>query len=101
MRMRSRSRRSIRALPGESKMRIAFSANEGGYVADESAHVCGVSNGKQWLTFQRGPKGSNDHWGVYLEYCDQINGGYNCVSACRFRPETLTVDLGKQLGRLV
>jgi hypothetical protein len=81
-------------------MRIAFEATEAGFDADEYALVCGVSSGTQSLTFQRDAEGSGEDWGVYLEYRDQSNGGYNCVRRCRLTREVLSVELSRQLGTL-
>lgn len=81
-------------------MRIAFTANESGFTADEDALVCGVTGGGQWLTFSRDADGSQEDWGIHLEYTGQANGEYGCVAACRFGPGSLSVDLGRQLGRL-
>lgn len=82
-------------------MRIAFRATEARFDVDEYALVCGVRGGEeQYLIFQRGPEGSTEDWGVYLEYGDQINGGYRCVGQCRLGPEHLSVDLAGQLGSL-
>jgi hypothetical protein len=82
-------------------MRVAFTADEGGFEADEYALVCQVSGGDQWLTFQRDAEDSDEDWGVHLEYADQANGDYRCVAACRLKPESLSVDLSRQLGELV
>jgi hypothetical protein len=81
-------------------MRVAFTADEGGFEADEYALVCGVAGGGQWLTFQRDAENSPEDWGIHLEYASQANGGYGCVAACRVSQELLVVDLGKQLGQL-
>jgi hypothetical protein len=81
-------------------MRVAFTADDGGFEADEYALICQVSGGDQWLTFQRDAEDSEDDWGVHLEYVDQANGDYRCVAACRLAPDTLSVDLSRQLGEL-
>lgn len=82
-------------------MRVVFTADEGGFHADEHALVCGVAGGCEWLTFQRDAEDSGDDWGIHLEYTGQANGDYGCVAACRLGPESLSVDLGRQLGGLV
>ena len=82
-------------------MRVAFTADEGGFDADEYALVCGVAGGGHYLTLQRDAEGAGDEdWGVHVEYDDQSNGGYDCVAACRVGPTALSVDLSGQLGRL-
>ena len=81
-------------------MRIAFTADEGGSEADEYALVCGVAGGGQWLAFSRNAGDSDEDWGIHLEYAGQADGDYGCVVACRLGPESLSVDLGRQLGGL-
>ncbi len=82
-------------------MRVSFTADEGGFDADEYALVCGVAGEGHYLTLQRDAEGAGDEdWGVHIEYDDQSNGGYGCVAACRVGPTVLSVDLSGQLGRL-
>ncbi len=81
-------------------MRVAFTADEGGFDADEYALVCGVAGGGHYLTFQRDAEESEKDWGIHLEHDDQSCGDYGCVAACRFGPESVSVDLSRQLGRL-
>lgn len=80
-------------------MRIAFTANEVGYELDEEAVVCGLRGGEEWITFQTA-EGVSDEPGIYVEYLDQINGGYGCIASCRLDQQSLSVDLCKQLGSL-
>jgi hypothetical protein len=81
-------------------MRVAFSATEGAFDADEYALVCGVAGEGHHLTFQRDAEESDDDWGIHLEFDDQSDGDYGCVAACRIGPGLLSVDLARQLGRL-
>jgi hypothetical protein len=82
-------------------MRVAFTADEGGFDADEYALVCGVAGEGHYLTFQRDAEESDDEdWGIHLEYDDQSYGDYECVAVCRLRPGSLSVDLAKPLCRL-
>jgi hypothetical protein len=81
-------------------MRVVFTADEGGFQADEHALVCGVAGGGQWLTFSRDAEDSREDRGIYLEYTGQANGDYGCVAASRLGPDSLSVDLGRQLGAL-
>ncbi len=53
---------------------MAFSADEGGFSADEYALVCGVAGCGHYLTFQRDAEGPAEDWGIHLEYGDQSNG---------------------------
>src|SRR5262249_50709682 len=82
------------------RMRISFKATEAGFDANEDAEICGVSDSGHYLTFQRDAEGSVEDWGVHLEYDDQSNGGYNCVSSCRLSRSELRVSLSRQLGGL-
>jgi hypothetical protein len=79
-------------------VRAIFSADEGGFDADEYAVVCWVAGDGHYLTFQRDAEGSAGGWGIYLEYDDQANGGYECVAACRLGPRSLSVDLAQPLN---
>jgi len=86
-------------------MRITFEATQAGFDADKHALVCGMSgadeSGKtRYLVLQRDAEESSEDWGVHLEYDDQSNGDYGCVSACRLSRVSLHVDLSRQLGRL-
>jgi len=81
-------------------MRVGFTADEGGFDADEYALVVGVAGEGHYLTLQRDAEESGEDWGIHLEYDDQSNGDYGCVAACRLGPELLSVDLARQLGRL-
>ena len=82
-------------------MRVAFSADECAFDADEYAIVCGVAGEGHYLTFQRDANESDEDWGIHLEYDDQSNGDYGCVAACRIGLASLSVDLARQLGGLV
>ena len=81
-------------------MRVAFTAEEGRFDADEYALVVGVAGEGQYLTLQRDAEESGEDWGIHLEYDDQSNGDYGCVAACRLGPGLLSLDLARQLGRL-
>lgn len=82
-------------------MRLAFTADEGGFDADKHALVCGVAGESHYLTFQRDAEGASEDWGIPLEYDDQINGDYGCVAACRISPVSLSVDLASPLGKRI
>jgi hypothetical protein len=81
-------------------MRVAFTADEGGFTADEHALVRGVAGGGRWLTFQRNAEDFDEDRGIHLEYNGQASGDFGCVAACRLGPESLSVDLGRPLGAL-
>ena len=81
-------------------MRVAFTADEGGFDADAYALVVGVAGEGQYLTLQRDADESGEDWGIHLEYDDQSNGDYGCVAACRLGTGLLSLELARQLGRL-
>ena len=81
-------------------MRVAFTADEGGFDADEYALVVGVAGEGQYLMLQRDAEESGEDWVVHLEYDDQSYGDYGCVAACRLGPGLLSLDLARQLGGL-
>jgi len=86
-------------------MRIAFEATEAGFDPDQYVLVCGVSGDDSagtphYLTFSRDAEQNFEDWGVHVEYDDQSNGDYGCVSGCRLSREALHVVLSRQLGNL-
>jgi hypothetical protein len=91
----------VHSVAGDLLMRVAFSADEGGFTADEYSLACGVAGGGHYLTFQRDADESNEDWGIHLEFDDQSNGEYECVAACRIGSEMLSVDLSGPMGRLI
>ena len=83
-------------------MRTAFTATEGSFEAVEYALVCGVAGEGHYLTFQRYAEDSTEEdWGIHLEFDDQSNGDYGCIAVCRIGNGFLSVDLVRQLGKLV
>ena len=81
-------------------MYVTFTANEAG--TDEMVGVVttGVRAGDEYLIFSRGLDDEEiEDWGVYLEYRDQINGGYGCIKACILGRERLEVELSKPINR--
>jgi len=44
---------------------------------------------------------SNDDFGIYLEFCDQINSGYNLISECRISDEKISIDLKGSMDGLI
>jgi hypothetical protein len=66
--------------------------------------VCGLSGtdpegDEHYLNLQRDSEAGdpNEDWGVYVEFDDQINGGYNRVKGCRLTRALLVVELAGQL----
>lgn len=48
----------------------------------------------QYLMFERsGTIGDSEDWGIYFEYKDQINSGYNKIKRCTLRRDRLDVQL--------
>jgi hypothetical protein len=79
-------------------MRLAFDATEFGFESDKHALVCGLSGcdaagQAHYLTLSRDAEGNFEDWGVHLEYDDQSNGAYECISRCELQREALRVDL--------
>lgn len=81
-------------------MRVSFIATESAFISESDALICGVTDGTHYLTFQRAISDSVDDWGVHLEYNDQRNSCYNCISQCRWTSKQLSVDLLLPLGGL-
>ncbi len=81
-------------------MRISFAADEGGFDADEYTLACGVAGSGHYLSLQQDAEEADKDWGIHLEFDDQSNGDYDCVGACRFGPESLSLDLIRPLGGL-
>jgi len=83
-------------------MRLSFRATEAAFEAGDDALVCGVSDGRDmYLMFQRTPESMIEDEGIYLEHRDQINSGYGCIRHCRLSRAQLSVELSRQLGKLV
>lgn len=81
-------------------MFIDFKATESGSSIKEGQfQSVGLSSGNEYLLFSRSPP-DHDGYGVYLEYNDQINSGYDCVGDCFVTRKKLKVKLSKQLGSL-
>jgi hypothetical protein len=81
-------------------MRLSFDATQVALSVTDDAVVCGVTNGSQYLIFQRATERCTEEWGVHLEYSDQLNSGYRCVASCRLGWRMLSIDLSAQLGSL-
>jgi hypothetical protein len=88
-------------------MRIAFRAIRSGIVTDDDYLVCGLAGVdaagmEHTLILERSPQheSTNDDWGVYLEFDDQVTSGYGSVMRCRLTREQLSLDLRQPLGEL-
>jgi hypothetical protein len=85
------------------KMRISFTADIATYDEFEGVLVAGLAvddGSRSYLNFQRSSPDNSDDWGVYLEYNDQSNSGYNVISACRLSRFKVEVNLCKPLSNL-
>ncbi len=84
-------------------MRIEFTADTATFDEIEETQVCGLAMGDgadTTLMFLRAPDDGLDDCGVYLEYNDEKNAGYDAISACRLRRDRVEVDLAGPLGGL-
>jgi hypothetical protein len=81
-------------------MRVSFTADQGGSDVQGSVLACGAAGEGHYLTFQLDADESGEDSGIYLEYDDQLNGGYGCLAACRVSRGLLSVDLTRPLGQL-
>jgi hypothetical protein len=79
---------------------VTFTADETGTAEMHGVVTTGVRAGDEYLVFSRGLDDEEmEDWGVYLEYRDQINGGYDCIKACVLGRERLEVELSKPIDR--
>lgn len=94
-----------RVRPLRAATRMEFSAHEARTDARDGALSCGFSGpdaaGRtQDLVLQSATDPDvDDGWGVYLEFDDQINSGYDLVRSCRLRRDRIAIDLRKPLER--
>jgi hypothetical protein len=76
-----------------SKSIFNFVAREAGSEANEEFVIVGVACEGHYLNFQRSlPIGSEDDWGVHIEFDDQINSGYKKVKSCLLSRRQLRVE---------
>jgi hypothetical protein len=80
---------------------VTFTADETGTDEMHGVVTTSVRAGDEYLVFSRGldDEEMEEDWGVYLEYRDQINGGYDCIKACVLGRERLEVELSKPIDR--
>jgi hypothetical protein len=84
-------------------MRISFTADTATFDEIDEAFVAGLAVGEgteTYLLFQRSVADGPDDWGVHLEHNDQVNSGYDLISACRVTRDRVEVDLSAPLGSL-
>ena len=82
-------------------MYVTFTADETGTAEMDGVVTTGVRAGDEYLLFMRGldDLDTEEDWGVYLEYRDQINCGYDCIKACVLGRDRLDVELSKPIDR--
>jgi len=64
----------------------------------DGAHVVGLARGDgtaNYMMFQRSPVGDPNDLGIYFEYDDQNNSGYNVIAACRVSQKRIEIDFSK------
>jgi hypothetical protein len=79
-----------------------FIATETGTEDDVHFITTGVarSDPPHYLMFSRSlPFGSDEDWGVEIEFDDQINSGYRKIRTCSLSPDRLLVELKEPIGR--
>ncbi|RDE19672.1 hypothetical protein DV711_12375 [Motiliproteus coralliicola] len=88
-------------------MVLEFTATEASTTEEFDTVISGARGSEdssghfQYVVFQRGVTlGDDDDWGVHLEYSDQINSGYNCISQCEVSRSHLEIHLSKPFDRL-
>jgi hypothetical protein len=81
-------------------MNISFTATEASFEVEEYALIIAVRDRNNILVFQRDSENSLEDWGLYVEFGEQYNGGYECVSSCHLNRKFLQVNLSNQLGCL-
>ena len=75
---------------------LRFTADYAGGDEDEYCLVAvtGIDGTETYVSFQRhGEYGHEEDWGIYFEFNDQINGGYNNIASCRIDRSALHVIL--------
>jgi hypothetical protein len=81
--------------------RLAFRATKSAFEVTDYALICGVADeGETYLTFQRAPEGMEEDDGVYIEYSDQINSGYQKIRRCTLARGQFSVDLVQPFRKL-
>jgi len=84
-------------------MRIEFTADTATFDEIGEAFVSGLAIGEgveTYLMFLSSGGEGDDDCGVYLEYNDKVNAGYDLISACRLCRGRVEVDLSGTLGDL-
>jgi hypothetical protein len=82
-------------------MVVEFIATETGTEQDEHSVTTGVgrSDPPHYLNFGRSlPIGSEEDWGIEIEFDDQINSGYEKIGKCFIHRDRLRVELNDSIG---
>ena len=80
-------------------MRIRFAANQACCLEERAFVLAGVAGEGHYLNFQRSlPIGSDEDWGIHVEFDDQINSGYEKTARCSLSPTSLQVEFSEPIG---
>jgi hypothetical protein len=92
-------------------MVISFSVDEASTEQNPDYILAGVSSREQsaaarepyrYVLFARSlPIGSDEDWGIYVEFDDQSNAGYDCISRCQLTRDRLVVKLASPTVRQI
>ncbi|MFZ6743673.1 hypothetical protein ACO0LC_10640 [Undibacterium sp. JH2W] len=88
----------FKTISQERTLIIQFSANEAAMDSEYETITTGVTNGEDYLLFQRHEiQGHEDDTGVYIEYQDQSQAGENIVASVTLNRNLLTIILAAPL----
>jgi len=80
---------------------MTLTATTATYDLVDGAHVTGlaIADGTEgYLIFQRSEESDPDDWGIYFEFSDQSNSGYNQIRKCRINRQMVEVDLAETVA---
>jgi hypothetical protein len=82
-------------------MNISFTAVNTDFEYDEYALIVSIEGIENSLSFQRASEQeSDDDSGLYIQFGEQQNGDYECVTRCCVSRKNIEVVLSRQLGNL-
>lgn len=80
-------------------MFIEFEATQSGSLVENETQSVAVGSPQEYLLFSRALEPKEDQ-GVYLEYKDQLNSGYECIARCVLTRKGVDVVLSKPIESL-